>query len=91
VMNEVLQRAGTPSEVYRRPANLFVAQFIGSPVMNVLPTRVQSEGGRTTLFLADAGFEFAGPLPQRFVHDALVVGIRPEGSGWRGNQARVAS
>jgi multiple sugar transport system ATP-binding protein len=82
VMNEgVLQQVGTPTEVYQRPANLFVAQFVGSPVMNVLPVRVQSEGGRTKLFLADAkdGFDFSRPLPHPLAHEALVVGIRPEG------------
>ena len=41
IMNEgVLQQVGAPSEVYRHPANLFVAQFIGSPVMNVSPVTV---------------------------------------------------
>ena len=36
IMHEgVLQQVGTPSEVYAHPANLFVAQFVGSPVMNV--------------------------------------------------------
>ena len=53
VMDEgVLQQVGTPTDVYRRPKNLFVAQFIGSPVMNVLPGRLLAEGGRTKLFLA---------------------------------------
>jgi ABC-type sugar transport system ATPase subunit len=33
----VLQQIGTPEEVYTRPANVFVATFIGSPAMNVLP------------------------------------------------------
>jgi len=84
VMNEgVLQQVGTPTEVYQRPANLFVAQFVGSPVMNVLPLRVQSEGGRTRLFLGDAddGFDFAGPLPPHSADTdgALMIGIRPEG------------
>ena len=42
VMNEgVLQQVGTPTEVYLHPANLFVAQFIGSPVMNIAPTKVE--------------------------------------------------
>ena len=41
VMDEgVLQQVGTPMDVYRHPKNLFVAQFIGSPVMNVLPGRL---------------------------------------------------
>src|SRR5438552_12417029 len=32
-----LQQVGTPDEVYRTPANLFVAGFVGSPAMNILP------------------------------------------------------
>ncbi|MGA2125316.1 MAG: ABC transporter ATP-binding protein [Xanthobacteraceae bacterium] len=83
VMNEgVLQQVGTPTAVYQKPANLFVAQFIGSPVMNVLPARVRSEGERSTLLLADAegAFDFAGPLPRRSAEaeDGLMVGIRAE-------------
>ena len=36
IMNEgVLQQVGTPTDVYQHPANLFVAQFVGSPVMNI--------------------------------------------------------
>ena len=35
-----LQQLGTPMELYRWPSNLFVAQFIGSPPMNVLPVQV---------------------------------------------------
>ena len=42
VMNDgILQQVGTPTEVYLHPANLFVAQFIGSPVMNITSDRRQ--------------------------------------------------
>ena len=83
VMDEgVLQQVGTPTDVYRRPRNLFVAQFIGSPVMNVLPGRLLAEGGRTKLFLADAAdaFDFAGPVPSQGAgtEDGFMVGVRPE-------------
>ena len=45
VMNEgVLQQVGTPSEVYLHPVNLFVAQFVGSPVMNITPGRHSLRG-----------------------------------------------
>jgi len=41
IMHEgVLQQVGSPDEVYSRPANLFVAQFVGSPVMNVADASV---------------------------------------------------
>jgi multiple sugar transport system ATP-binding protein len=67
----LLQQYDTPSEVYRRPANLFVAGFVGSPSMNLLPGVV--EGGR---FLRP-GLSIdlpAGIQPPR----ELTLGIRPE-------------
>src|SRR5580704_14164649 len=41
----VLQQIGTPEELYRRPANVFVATFIGSPSMNVVPAQAIRVGG----------------------------------------------
>jgi multiple sugar transport system ATP-binding protein len=83
VMDEgVLQQVGTPTEVYLRPNNLFVAQFIGSPVMNVMPGRIQADDGYTKLFLADSaeGFDFTGPVPPQtpVAEDGIMVGVRPE-------------
>src|SRR5690606_15548403 len=41
VMNEgLLQQVGSPDEVYSYPANMFVAQFVGSPVMNLVPAEI---------------------------------------------------
>lgn len=65
----VIAQVGSPRELYERPANLFVAQFIGSPKMNVLACR--TEGGRFTLEGARGG-AFGGDRP------AVKVGIRPE-------------
>ncbi len=48
----VLQQIGTPEELYTRPANLFVATFIGSPAMNVVPAGALAVGGTGQL----AGF-----------------------------------
>jgi ABC-type sugar transport system ATPase subunit len=46
VMNEgVLQQAGTPEELYTAPRNLFVAGFIGSPAMNLVPAEILNGGG----------------------------------------------
>jgi len=39
-----VEQIGTPIELYRRPANLFVAQFIGSPAMNILPATFEASG-----------------------------------------------
>jgi multiple sugar transport system ATP-binding protein len=81
----LLQQAGTPSEVYQHPTNLFVAQFIGSPVMNVSRATVQAENGQTTVILGDGDATFAFPDElQRQLAAAgdaqpeLMVGIRPE-------------
>jgi multiple sugar transport system ATP-binding protein len=41
----VLQQIGTPEELYTKPANTFVARFIGSPAMNVLPSATLGVGG----------------------------------------------
>ena len=59
VMNKgVAEQIGTPSEVYQRPASLFVAGFIGSPAMNLLPGTLSADGGQ--LLLADG---MVLPLP----------------------------
>ncbi|WP_131113451.1 ABC transporter ATP-binding protein [Lichenihabitans psoromatis] len=79
----VLQQVGTPLDVYNHPANLFVARFIGSPGMNLLPgTLVQSDRGlvadlgplgRTAPFPADR----AAALLRSAASD-VVIGFRPE-------------
>jgi multiple sugar transport system ATP-binding protein len=45
----VVQQLGTPYEVYNRPANTFVAGFMGSPRMNLLPARLAAAGGEIAL------------------------------------------
>jgi multiple sugar transport system ATP-binding protein len=87
IMHEgVLQQVGSPSEVYTRPANLFVAQFVGSPVMNVANAAVtmNGSGARVTVDGAAEGFPFpaelVGQLDAANVgQDRLALGIRPEG------------
>jgi sn-glycerol 3-phosphate transport system ATP-binding protein len=64
-----LLQLGTPQEIYRRPANVFVAGFIGSPPMNLLSA--SATGGRVDA--GDLVLEVSGP-PGR----ELVVGVRPE-------------
>jgi multiple sugar transport system ATP-binding protein len=73
VMNEgVLQQVGPPTEVYDKPANLFVARFIGNPPMNTLPATV--DGGTVTV----AGGTLPSPVTSAAMPDQIVVGIRPE-------------
>jgi sn-glycerol 3-phosphate transport system ATP-binding protein len=59
----VIEQVGTPMEVYRRPASTFVAGFIGSPAMNMLPERYLREGG--------AGLDGLPPGTD-------LIGIRPD-------------
>jgi multiple sugar transport system ATP-binding protein len=69
-----VQQVGTPLEVYDRPANLFVAGFIGSPAMNLLKGRLQSGG-----FALDGGGVLPCPTPTAGrVGAPLLYGIRPE-------------
>jgi ABC-type sugar transport system ATPase subunit len=72
VMNEgVVQQIGTPEEVYSKPANLFVAGFIGTPPMNLLPATIDNE------FLKVANTS----LPIQISYDMpreVIIGIRPQ-------------
>ena len=73
-----LQQLGTPMELYRWPSNLFVAQFIGSPPMNVLPVTVASAG---TLLLGERRLPVEGVLADALPAlegQSLNGGIRPE-------------
>ncbi len=87
IMHEgVLQQVGSPSEVYSYPANLFVAQFVGSPVMNVAAASVTEENGgaRVTVAGAPRGFAFPRELLARLdggraANGRLALGVRPEG------------
>ena len=78
IMNKgrVLQ-IGPPAEVYARPASLFVAAFIGSPAMNLLPAAGALAPGAASLRLGDV--EIAVPPCADGVADGKVVlGVRPE-------------
>src|SRR5918993_255849 len=50
-----IQQVGTPAEIYNRPANLFVADFMGSPAMNLLEGKVTNGGASKALALARNG------------------------------------
>ena len=73
----VTQQVGTPHEVYDRPANKFVAMFVGSPPMNLLPGRlVAHDGGRR--FAGSAAVDLDGLGPIDIPGDQVTLGIRPE-------------
>ena len=70
----LLQQVGTPDEVYDHPANLFVAEFIGSPPMNILDAKRAGEA------LVVAG-DWRLPMPalRGSSNGELALGLRPEG------------
>ena len=67
-----IEQVGTPRELYETPASLFVAQFIGSPKMNVLP----GAGAKAGFTLQGAG-KIAG-LKAKDASGAVQCGVRPE-------------
>jgi ABC-type sugar transport system ATPase subunit len=74
-----LQQAGTPEEIYEQPANLFVAQFIGSPAMNCLDGTFTTEGGTPGVQVDGARFPVPAGLTTRLEEGRpVVVGARPE-------------
>src|SRR5262249_60527334 len=78
--DRAFQQIGSPQEIYQRPANRFVATFVGSPAMNFLAGRI-TNGADGPVFESDAlrlplgAYPFAGPPDPGM---AVELGIRPE-------------
>ena len=69
-----IRQSGAPAAVYDRPADLFVAHFIGSPAMNFIDGEVEGEGRR---FIAVGG-GWEVPLPRPLPCGRTILGVRPE-------------
>ena len=82
----VLQQFGTPAEIYNNPANMFVADFMGSPAMNLIPARIEANGGGCAVVLEPR--RLATPLHlmagaddaalRAHAGQEVIFGIRPE-------------
>lgn len=72
-----LQQVDAPQAVYERPANLFVASFIGSPPMNTLPGTLSSVGGRS-IVATDAGTVEVSRAGAAAEGSSVILGVRPE-------------
>lgn len=78
----VLQQVGTPLDVYNHPANTFVARFLGSPNMNLLPVILLENDGALLARFAD-GSTLTCPVAWHAAmsgraRDAMLLGVRPE-------------
>ncbi|MBU3740357.1 MAG: ABC transporter ATP-binding protein, partial [Rhodoferax sp.] len=86
----VLQQIGSPDDIYHRPANTYVAGFIGSPTMNFIAGNVQSTGPAGLFSIQEAALQL--PCPQA---GSATLGLRPEhlqlraDAAWRGEVALV--
>ena len=73
VMNHgEIQQVGTPEEIYARPANTFVARFVGAPPMNLLNVR---RNGLNLITEDGASWRHPGAIPDE---ERLILGLRPE-------------
>jgi multiple sugar transport system ATP-binding protein len=78
-----LLQADTPDAIYENPANLFVATFIGSPKMNIVPARLTGDGSAPVVELLETKVSVD---PRRLLANAakgdVLAGIRPEDLTW---------
>jgi multiple sugar transport system ATP-binding protein len=74
----ILQQVAPPQELFSNPVNMFVAGFIGSPAMNMVPGRAANG----TVSFAGASATIA---PGSTTSDDVIVGVRPEGLELTGN------
>ena len=78
-----VQQIGTPQEVFNHPANLFVAGFIGMPVMNFFDAELLKENGKYVVELAGYKVELAPDKQERLLKNnvqpqKITLGVRPE-------------
>ncbi|WP_434622210.1 ABC transporter ATP-binding protein [Tabrizicola sp. M-4] len=73
-----VEQVGAPLELYDNPSNAFVAGFIGSPRMNLIPATAWRDGDRLRVLLpgAELSFRCSGPMPTDGA--AVQLGLRPE-------------
>jgi multiple sugar transport system ATP-binding protein len=87
IMNDgMLQQYDSPTRVYDEPANLFVAQFVGSPIMNVVDCSIESDSGGLQMRLPgmSEAFRLGARAAAKLAANgeaALALGIRPEAIG----------
>ena len=76
----VIQQIGSPAEIYNRPENLFVADFMGSPAMNLIPAKTRSSGDSTHVEITrkDGAPIVLTDARNRDLPEDVILGVRPE-------------
>ena len=78
----VIQQVGTPQELYHYPANTFVAGFIGSPQMNLLPVKLVRDGNHTVASFGKVSLPISNKYDEAvieaYVGTNVILGVRPE-------------
>ena len=87
-----VQQIGSPEEVFERPGNLFVAEFIGAPKMNIIKTRLVEEKGKYFVTPLGATIEVDGVTGQLLKEKEIgsrdvLLGVRPEHISLAGEKA----
>jgi multiple sugar transport system ATP-binding protein len=79
-----LQQVGTPSELFNKPVNLFVAGFIGSPSMNFFSSKIEGDGNKLSIDIGGQkivlGEKVVSDRPElkKYVGKEMIVGVRPQ-------------
>ncbi len=74
-----LQQVGSPKDLYDRPVNLFVAEFIGSPAMNLVGADIVKQNGALRAVFGDNSLDVRGrPALEQHVGHRVILGVRPE-------------
>jgi multiple sugar transport system ATP-binding protein len=73
----VMEQVDTPSELYQRPLNTFVARFIGSPPMNLLEGRITSSNGSIEFETSGQTIRLGSLLQNCRTNGTLILGVRP--------------
>ncbi len=76
----IVQQIGTPAEIYNNPANLFVADFMGSPAMNLIPAQASNNGSGTQISIARESGEtlVLNDARDLSLPQDVILGLRPE-------------
>jgi ABC-type sugar transport system ATPase subunit len=89
----VIEQVGAPMDLYEQPRNLFVAEFIGSPKMNLIPAQITAATAKAATVKTAVGdtLKVAVDASNAKVGDTVTLGIRPEHLALGGSTGGIAA